>query len=142
VHYCQRVKKTLGPAREACISDTLFTLCVSVFSTDGTQNLSRWQRAYHKKALLLLNVFSDAQGYCGIIQLLSPTRSMIPPVRGWTSSDWTGVDQSNAVSRIRVYFSLYRSFNGRNISRWYRIYRQNCHNFAQSGYSEVSGYQM
>jgi len=32
-----------------------------------------------------------------------------------TALDWTGMDQSTAVSRFRVHFSMYQSFNGRNI---------------------------
>jgi len=55
-------------------------------------------------------------------------------------TDWTGLglDQSSRVSRVRVYFPGYRSFNGGNISRWSRIYRQKCYNFDQSGYSGVN----
>jgi hypothetical protein len=36
----------------------------------------------------------------------------------WARSrlDWTSVDQYSAVSKIRVYASLYQSLNGRNIS--------------------------
>jgi len=43
------------------------------------------------------------------------------------------------VSRVRVYFPGYQSFDGENISRWSRIYRQKWYNFDQSGYSGVSG---
>ena len=59
-----------------------------------------------------------------------------------TALQCTGVDQSSAVSRVRVYFLLYWTFIGRNVSWWYQIYRQNCHKFAKSGCSEVSSYQM
>jgi hypothetical protein len=52
---------------------------------------------------------------------------------------WTALDQSNTVSRVRVFFSLYRSFNEGNICRWHQIYSQNRHNFTQSGYPEVCG---
>jgi len=62
----------------------------------------------------------------------------------WTRTglDWTGVHQFTAGSWVRLYFSSHQPFNGRMISYWYWIYRLNCGEFSQSGYSEVRGYQM
>jgi len=38
-------------------------------------------------------------------------------------TDWTGLgpDRSLTVSRVRVYFPSYESFNGKNITRWSQI---------------------
>jgi hypothetical protein len=56
-------------------------------------------------------------------------------------TDWTrlGPDRFLTVSRVRVYFPSYLSFNAENISRWSRIYTQKWYNSDQSGYSGVSG---
>ena len=60
----------------------------------------------------------DRSGFSPVQSKRFLDRDRTNPQFCWTRTrlDWTGVDQSSAVSRVRVYFSLYRSFNGRNIS--------------------------
>jgi hypothetical protein len=56
-------------------------------------------------------------------------------------TDWTGLSpvRTLRLSRVRVYFPDYSSFNEKNISGWSRMYRHKWYNFDHCGYPGVSG---